>query len=217
MTSRRPKVSVLQVAPRAHVAVARIDDVIADLPVPRHTDDAARGLPSWRAREYRAVRALLAFTLPITCPDARRPPALFKEVRGRPALDDQPEVGVSLSHSEDTVAVAVAVGQAVGVDVQPAWLPGPGMLRRCCLPDDVRGLALMSPGPRSRRFARIWAAQEACVKATGDGLSGRPWDIPVGADRDTGSWGTVRWQHLSDVQDPMAVCCALVDPSPSPT
>jgi 4'-phosphopantetheinyl transferase len=84
---------------------------------------------------------------------------------GKPVLRDAPEVGVTISHSYPMVAAAVGVGWDVGVDTEVA----------------------------DRLWA--WTVREACVKATGAGLSGRPWRIPV-ADGDAGVWRDVSWRSL---------------------
>jgi 4'-phosphopantetheinyl transferase len=209
-----PEWAAVQVAPRAHVAVAGIDDVLDALPVACAVDDQARSLPPWRAREYRAVRALLDHTLRSVLPSAPGSAALRRHPGGRPFLTGRPDVGVSLSHSDRAVAVAVAVDRAVGIDVQSAWVPSAGMLRRCCSPADAARLRALPPGPRARRFARVWAAQEACVKATGSGLAGRPWHIPVAPEGHAGVWRSVRWQHLRAIGSREAVCCAFTPPGP---
>ncbi|MEW2376557.1 4'-phosphopantetheinyl transferase superfamily protein [Micromonospora sp. NPDC047812] len=70
------------------------------------------------------------------------------------------------------------------------------LLRRCCAPT-VRAALDRLPGPaRVREFAWIWTVQEACVKATGAGLGGRPWAIPVPSGRRTGRWADLRWVSL---------------------
>jgi 4'-phosphopantetheinyl transferase len=55
------------------------------------------------------------------------------------------------------------------------------------------------PAPqRDLEFAWIWTAQEACVKATGQGLAGRPWTVPVEVGQRAGTWHGVRWLSLRD-------------------
>ncbi|OKJ22336.1 hypothetical protein AMK21_04420 [Streptomyces sp. CB00316] len=50
--------------------------------------------------------------------------------------------------------------------------------------------------PEARRrseFAWIFRVQEACVKAVGRGLSGRPWNVSVNLGQQAGDWGRVSW------------------------
>lgn len=89
------------------------------------------------------------------CADCGRP-------HGRPRL---PGLGlsVSISHSGDRVAVALASGPPVGVDVERV------------VPVDVAALAgqvLAAPEQAAdpAELLRYWTRKEAVVKATGDGL-----------------------------------------------
>ncbi|MGW5701171.1 4'-phosphopantetheinyl transferase family protein [Amycolatopsis japonica] len=197
-----------EAAEGVHVTVGPIADVLDHLPVPAQAVTEARSLPAWRAKEYSAARALLAHALSTLDIDGTR---VGKTAHGKPVLPARRDVGISLSHSADTVAVAVAPGQDVGVDVQEAWLPSPGMMRRCCEPRLASDLTAASPPDRARRFARIWAAQEACVKATGEGIAGRPWTIPVHPADRAGVWRALRWLHLRDADSAAAVCCAFTE------
>ncbi len=86
---------------------------------------------------------------------------------------------MSLSHSAGWVAAAVGRGRDVGVDVQVPAPVGDRLLRLCCLPGDADALAALPEDARRLGFARVFAVQEACVKALGEGLSGRPWTVPV--------------------------------------
>ncbi len=128
---------------------------------------------------------------------------------GQPFLPARPDIGISLSHSGDWAAAAVGVGIAVGVDVQVPQPTSPGLLRRCCRPAERDALARMSADRRDLEFAWLWTAQEACVKATGAGLGGLPWTIPVHIGQVAGDWQGVRWQALRDF--PLPVSCAYVD------
>ncbi|MEV7552172.1 4'-phosphopantetheinyl transferase superfamily protein [Amycolatopsis sp. NPDC089917] len=191
-----------------HVVLGPISDVLDHLPIPAQAAAEARALSDWRAKEYTAARALLVHALSTLDIDGTR---LGKTAHGKPLLPGRRDVGISLSHSADMVAVAVAPGRDVGVDVQEAWLPSPGMMRRCCEPGLVADLTEAPPPERARRFARIWAAQEACVKATGEGIAGHPWKIPVHPGDRTGSWRALRWLHLRDADSAAAVCCAYTE------
>jgi 4'-phosphopantetheinyl transferase len=94
---------------------------------------------------------------------------------GKPALA-APWSGLStsLSHSADLIAVAIAVGRAVGVDIQ-RLAPGldvVAMSARFYPPAEAAFVASGGDeGARSDRFTRLWSRKEAVVKAAG----GRLW------------------------------------------
>lgn len=130
------------------------------------------GAPAWRVAEFVAGRRLLATLLDDVLP-GRRQHDVVSGANGRPVLEGIDGVGISISHSDPLVAVALAVGCEVGVDVE---LPLAGRA------DDV---------------CWEWTVHEACLKATGAGLSGGR--RPVGrADRAAGTWREVRWRALRE-------------------
>jgi len=174
------------------VAVAAIQDVAP------HADDieAAAHLPAHRAREYVAARGLLRGlvaelgAIKIAAHDS-----------GQPFLPDHPDLTVSLAHDGGYVAAACRRGLGVGVDVQLPVPASPGLLRRC----GVAELAGLPQNERDLEFAWVWTVQEACVKATGQGLSGRPWAIPVSRGQTSGRWHSVRWSRLRHSAVPVSV------------
>lgn len=176
------------------VAVKAIEDVV---PNSVDVEEAAR-LPEFRAREYVAARGLLRGLL-----------AELGEIRisahdnGRPYLPDHPDLTISLAHDGGYVAAACSRGKGlgVGVDVQLPAPVSPGLLRRC----GVAELAELPDRERDLEFAWVWTVQEACVKATGQGLSGRPWSIPVRPGQVRGQWRGVRWRRLPHSAVPVSV------------
>ncbi|SFW81417.1 4'-phosphopantetheinyl transferase family protein [Amycolatopsis australiensis] len=199
--------TAVEVAGGVHLAAAPADEALAALPVPEWATREARGLAPRRAREYLAVRALYAHL--VTEVDGGPASPLARTARGAPVVPGRPGLRVSLAHSDEVVAVALGRGRAVGVDVQDAGLPGPAMLRRCCPAEAGRMTA--DPAAGGRDFARVWAAQEACVKATGQGIAGRPWRIPVTAAAVTGRWQDLTWTQLRGRESASALCCAFTD------
>ncbi|WP_448321946.1 4'-phosphopantetheinyl transferase family protein, partial [Streptomyces sp. CO7] len=177
------------------------------------------GRPSWRRRQSLAARGLLRALLAQVCPGTEDVP-LTADVRGRPVLDGLPDLGVSLSHDGphhgrggrvdaavdhgpggDLVAAAVAPGRRVGVDVQlpPGPDLSPGLVRRC-LRDRAGELSPLPADRRALEFAWVWTVQEACVKADGTGMAGRPWSLDVPVRPRTGTVGDLSWialRHLS--------------------
>jgi 4'-phosphopantetheinyl transferase len=94
---------------------------------------------------------------------------------GKPALA-APWSGLStgLSHSADLVAVAIAPGRAVGVDIQ-CLAPGPNVVALSARFYPPAEAAYVADGrdeaARADRFTRLWCRKEAVVKAAG----GRLW------------------------------------------
>lgn len=98
------------------------------------------------------------------CPDCDRP-------HGKPTIPGS-EVELSLAHSGDRVAVAVALGTPVGVDVEqvlptldPAPLVGTVLTAR-----EAAALAALPAASRRTGFLHYWTRKEAVLKATGEGL-----------------------------------------------
>lgn len=80
----------------------------------------------------------------------------------------------SLSHSADLVAVAIAVGRAVGVDVQHLVprLDAVALSTRFYAPAEAAYVATGGDASaQTDRFTRLWSRKEAVVKAAG----GRLW------------------------------------------
>lgn len=93
---------------------------------------------------------------------------------GRPEVEDQPDVGLSLARTGGHAVVAVAVGAGVGIDVER-------------LDADVDRLADVALGPHDvptvdgHDVLRTWTRKEAVLKAVGVGLLVDPADVGVSA------------------------------------
>lgn len=176
---------------------------------------AAAGLAPWRAAERLAGRAALRELLRLAEPGLVTSPVVTDR-HGKPWLADDPGVGISISHDGGTVAAAVALHGPVGVDVQHTPdRPSDGVLRRC-LGRHARALDRLGPQQRARELAWVWSAQEACVKATGTGLSGRPWSIDIPPGRGRGRWRGYRWVSFRDQSDTPLSCAFLAPTAPGP-
>ncbi|MCD9903585.1 4'-phosphopantetheinyl transferase superfamily protein [Streptomyces sp. MT29] len=198
-----------------HYVVGRSEEVLAALPVAERDRAAASRLPPWRAEEYAASRTLLRALLREIGEDVAGGP-VAAHPSGRPYLPGRPDLGVSLSHSSGRVAAAVGRGCTVGVDVQAPSYVSDRLLGLCCSPADAEALAGMPEARRRREFAWIFTVQEACVKAVGRGLSGRPWNVPVNLGQQAGDWGRVSWCASRD-GEPFPVGCAWNARLPNPS
>jgi 4'-phosphopantetheinyl transferase len=171
-----------------------------------------------------AVRALLAGYLGI---DAREV-ALRSDRSGKPRLDgDAGDLRFNVSHAGDAVAVAVASGREVGVDIElrDAALDIDPILRHLFPADEAARLLALAPSARRAAFFRSWSRREAWVKADGAGLRRRPMhelrvpaaESPSAAPRPIP--GAARWA-VADVAAPdgyvAAVAAAGTDWRPVP-
>jgi 4'-phosphopantetheinyl transferase len=94
---------------------------------------------------------------------------------GKPWLPTAPDLHVSVAHSGSCIAVAVAQGSAIGVDVEAivqfeqAELD---LLVGDTLAAEERAEVAGQAGEdRARAFTTYWTRKEAVLKATGDGLT----------------------------------------------
>ncbi|MFJ9819120.1 4'-phosphopantetheinyl transferase family protein [Streptomyces sp. NPDC101151] len=169
---------------------------------------AAR-LPAWRATQHLAGRQALRRVLA-----ARFPEAATAEVvhgpHGRPALAGWPRIGISITHDRNTAAACAAWDHAVGVDVQHAPERLTDALLRRCLGEHAGTVDRLPQHRRRTEFAWVWTVQEACVKAAGTGLSGRPWTIDVRPFTRRGAWGDYRWVSLR-AHSPVPLSCAFTE------
>ncbi|MER7625336.1 4'-phosphopantetheinyl transferase superfamily protein [Streptomyces sp. NPDC126503] len=201
--ARRTGTDTVEAAPGVWVAWTR-----AAVPSTHPADLAAvSGRTRWRRRQSLAARGLLRALLAEVCPGTEDA-ALTAGARGRPVLEGLPHLGVSLSHDGaadatggDLVAAAVAPGRRVGVDVQlpPGPDVPPGLVRRC-LRERAEELAPLPADRRALEFAWVWTVQEACVKADGTGIAGRPWSLDIPVRPRTGTVRDLTWialRHLS--------------------
>jgi 4'-phosphopantetheinyl transferase len=183
--------------------VAECAEVLGSSSVAAVDRRAVEGMPSWRARESLASRTLLRELL-----GELADTTIAKEPGGRPFLPDHPWIGVSMSHSGAWVAAGVGEHLQVGVDVEVPNAPvNPALLRRCCRAEDAAAFEAMPDDVRTTEFTWLWTVQEACVKASGQGLAGRPWTVPVAVGQTSGTWGRVAWTALRG-QAPVPVSCA---------
>ncbi|MEO1207710.1 MAG: 4'-phosphopantetheinyl transferase superfamily protein [Pseudomonadota bacterium] len=99
--------------------------------------------------------------------------------RGKPELgleDDGPEAAISfnLSHSNGLAALVICrqAGFAVGIDIERQRTVKPELARRYFAADEWVALSKMPEGQREASFFNLWVAKEACLKASGLGVSG---------------------------------------------
>lgn len=181
-----------RVADGGALVAARPVDALAGAPTADVDRRCASAAPVTRRPGGLAARALLRRLLAEAIGSASA--VLAVGPNGRPYLVDHPDVGVSLAHTGGWAAAAVRPGGVVGVDVQPPVPIGDGLVRRCAGGAGYAALSALDRGERELETAWIWSVQEACVKAEGTGLAGRPWTVPVRVGQPAGRWHGLRWR-----------------------
>jgi 4'-phosphopantetheinyl transferase len=127
---------------------------------------------------------------------------------GKPfLLDPLRDLRFSISHTRGMVAVAVAQGVEIGVDVESVDRRAESMklAERFFAPDEVAQLAAVEGSARRDLFFAIWTLKEAVVKATGQGLSRAldSFSVTTAPPRVTmfdgsgGEWSAAHWRSES--------------------
>lgn len=178
--------------------------------LPAHERHRAATMPAHRRGEFVRGRSLLRRLVAAEFDVAPPEVPVAVSPSGSLHLDGWPGswlAGISLSHCPHWTVAAVYRGGEVGVDVEdPPDVLDDRLVQRCLAAEAPAVLAMPLPA-RAAAFVRVWAVQEACVKATGEGIAGAPWRIPVGPEDRCGRWRDVRWQALPLVE-PAALAIA---------
>ncbi|MER8118480.1 4-phosphopantetheinyl transferase [Streptomyces sp. NPDC094031] len=178
-----------------------------------HPDDRRRAaaLPEWRALRFLHGRGVLRELLRAVAPELACTDIVPDE-RGQPRLAGRPGAAISISHSDAMVACAFTAEGRVGVDLQHPAPSVSATLARRLLRSHAPGVLALAPARAATEVAWVWTAQEACVKAAGTGLAGRPWEIEVPPGSRGGHWGPYRWTCLRNASGTPLSCA--VGPAP---
>jgi 4'-phosphopantetheinyl transferase len=142
-------------------------------------DDAERARAARFAFEddrqaYIAAHALLRVKLSEMAGGAPQDWRFAAATLGKPYLVDPPkDLRFSMTHARGMVAVAIAEGVDIGVDVEPANRRAESMklAQRFFAPAETELLRALDGEARRDAFFAIWTLKEAVVKATGEGLA----------------------------------------------
>ncbi|MDF1581836.1 MAG: 4'-phosphopantetheinyl transferase superfamily protein [Methyloprofundus sp.] len=98
---------------------------------------------------------------------------LTKTALGKPFLADYPELSFNMSHSGNSLAIAVAQQCQLGIDVEyykarDTWA---GMVRKCFAPEEAKYWHSLDQSEQGRAFYQFWVRKEAFVKADGKGIT----------------------------------------------
>lgn len=106
--------------------------------------------------------------------------AIVLEPGGRPGLDaGAASPSLSIAHAGELVAVALAARAAIGIDVEPIdrQLDLDGLAPLVCSEAESHAIRGLDPAARRERLLHLWTLKEACLKATGHGLSIEPREV----------------------------------------
>lgn len=106
------------------------------------------------------------------------------QARGKPELIDSGGLAFNLSHSGEGVAVAVARGGRLGVDIECRRPKSDrdGMVARFFSPAEKAAFFALAEAAREDAFYRLWTRKEAWIKALGEGLWRSLDSFSVGLD-----------------------------------
>ncbi|MBW3556777.1 MAG: 4'-phosphopantetheinyl transferase superfamily protein [Actinobacteria bacterium] len=180
-------------AGECHVWWARPGDATADLDRLLQADERARRRRFAFAADRLRFLAAHALARLVLAEYLGEDPAALRfaapcrtcgEPHGKPRLDHpSADLEMSLSHSGDRVAVAVARGVHVGIDVEqvPPGADERAVIADALSPAEQRALQEVPSAHRALAFLRCWVRKEALLKATGHGLAVSPALVTVSA------------------------------------
>jgi 4'-phosphopantetheinyl transferase len=92
---------------------------------------------------------------------------------GKPFLPDHPDTSFNMSHSGDSLAVAISSQYQLGIDVERyksrhSWQ---GLVKKCFAPEEADYWYSLDKTERSHAFYQFWVKKEAFVKAVGKGIT----------------------------------------------
>lgn len=107
--------------------------------------------------------------------------------QGKPRLDPISPLKFNLSHSGNTIVIALTKGIDLGVDIEELCrqTPTQRLARRFFSEAEADAVEQASEVDRNRVFFHCWTAKEAVLKATGSGLTVPVRQVEVDPDPDT--------------------------------
>lgn len=99
---------------------------------------------------------------------------IAKTVYGKPYLVDFPEIEFNISHSADTLLIAISQIGAVGVDIEqvkPQQRDFSALVAKCFAEPEIAYWNALADSRKVFEFYRFWTRKEAFAKAVGRGLA----------------------------------------------
>lgn len=143
---------------------------------------------------------------------------IHKTEHGKPYLAEYPELAFNLSHTGDTMVLAIGENCRLGVDIETCRPRAnlPALVDKCFAEVEAAWWRTLPESEKTREFYRFWTRKEALVKADGRGIA-------LGLSRcvinpeNPAAWFSVparcepasSW-HLRDLDMGETICGALV-------
>lgn len=141
-----------------------------------------------------------------------------KAEHGKPYLPDTPELAFNLSHSADTLVIAVGWNCQLGVDVE-FCKPRTnliGLVEKCFAEEESAYWLKLPEAQKTHEFYRFWTRKEAFVKATGRGIGLGLNRCVINPENQAGflrvpvDYGSASIWHIQELAFGLGICSALV-------
>jgi 4'-phosphopantetheinyl transferase len=99
---------------------------------------------------------------------------IVKTEYGKPYLLNYPEIQFNISHSGDTLLLAISTIGAVGIDIEqpkPQLRDFSALVKKCFAASEIIYWHTLADDKKVAEFYRFWTRKEAFVKAVGRGLA----------------------------------------------
>lgn len=177
-----------------------------------------------KRRQFIVGRGLLRRTLGLMLDTNPRSFVFRYGTAGKPELENQSNVQFNVSHSGNTILMAITLDQAVGIDLEQIR-PRPhleAMTQRFFAPEESDQIMSLEEHDREKAFYHCWCRKEAILKGAGLGIwigldkfavNTSPDDPPKLLRTDWGKKAPTDW-HLTriDVADDYAAALAHTGP-----
>lgn len=127
-----------------------------------------------RKKHYITVRIALRQILEDCLNQTTDSISIAKTAHGKPYLPDYPDIHFNISHSADTLLIAISKIGAVGVDIEqarPQRRDFSGLVEKCFAASEIDYWKELPDPEKATEFYRFWTRKEAFVKAVGRGLA----------------------------------------------
>ena len=169
-------------------------------------------------KRYVEVHGRLRNVLAQTLNESPEKIKIKKAEHGKPYLADTPELAFNLSHSANTMVIAVGWNCQLGVDIESCKprTSLAGLVDKCFAEEEIAYWNKLPEAQKILEFYRFWTRKEAFVKATGRGIGlglnrcvinpeNQAEFLRVPAD-----YGQASTWHVQDIALGQGVCSALV-------
>jgi 4'-phosphopantetheinyl transferase len=165
----------------AHVWISRLENLpVMEADMPGRRSDRVRQL---RMAQRFILRLLLGAYLGIPGRDVR----IERGTHGKPRLagaSARDGLAFNLSHAGDVLAVAVASGIEIGIDIEASdrSVRYAALARRWFGEDEAGAIEALGDDRGRLEFLRRWSAREALIKARGEAIAHRVAQVGLSID-----------------------------------